>query len=141
MNTQFYLPTVLPQWGIFAGVVLLTIGYVDKRNLWTLLGWITLILAGLTSLYFNLFGGLSTLGESTGQEIISGLITSTGWQSATGGVLALSSLLLYLYKSKRYPILGILTIIYFILIFFLYTQVSALSGKTNKTEIKTHQKE
>ena len=141
MNTQFYLPTVLPQWGIFAGVVLLTIGYVDKRNLWTLLGWTTLILAGLTSLYFNLFGGLSTLGESTGQEITLGLITSTGWQSATGGVLALSSLLLYLYKSKRYPILGILTIIYFILIFFLYTQVSALSGKRNKTEIKTHQKE
>ena len=64
-NAQLYLPTVLPQWGIFAGVVLLTIGYVDKRELWTFIGWITLILAGLTSLYFNLFGGISALGESS----------------------------------------------------------------------------
>ena len=141
INTPFYLPTLLPQWGIFAGVVMLTIGYVDKRNIWTLLGWITLILAGLTSLYFNLFGGLTALGESSGQEIISGLITSTGWQSATGGALAICSLLLYHYKSKRYPILGILTVIYFVLIFFLFTQVSALSGKNNKPDNQPQSKQ
>lgn len=140
INTQLYLPTVLPQWGIFTGVVLLTIGYVDKRDLWTLLGWITLILSSLTSLYFNLFGGLSALGETNSQEVLTGLITSTGWQSVAGGIPAIAALLLFHYKSKRYSILAILTIIYFILIFFLFTQVSALSGKVNKTEIQTQQK-
>ncbi len=137
INAQFYLPTVLPQWGIFAGVVLLTVGYVDKRDLWTLLGWITLLIASLTSLYFNLFGDLTALGVSNGQEVAASLITSTGWQASVGGVLAIASLLLYYYKSKRYSILAILTILYFILIFFLYTQVSALSGKIDKTEKKT----
>lgn len=139
-NAQFYLPTVLPQWGIFAGVVLLTVGYVDKRDLWTLLGWITLIFASLTSLYFNLFGGLSALGESTGQEVIAAMITSTGWQAVAGGILSIASLLLFRYKSKRYSILSILTILYFILIFFLFTQVSALSGKINKSDTHTEQK-
>ena len=136
-NAQLYLPTVLPQWSIFAGVVLLTIGYVDKRALWTILGWIALIIAGLAPLYFNLFGGLSALSESTRQEIVAGLITSTGWQASAGGVSAVASLLLFRYKSKRYPILAILTIIYFTLIFFLYTQVSALAGKTHKSETRT----
>ena len=139
-NAQFYLPTVLPQWGIFAGVVLLTVGYVDKRDLWTLLGWIALIFASLTSLYFNLFGGLSALGESTGQEVIAAMITSTGWQAVAGGILSIASLLLFRYKSKRYSILSILTILYFILIFFLFTQVSALSGKINKSDTHTEQK-
>ena len=140
-NAQLYLPTVLPQWEIFTGMVLLTIGYVDKRELWTFIGWITLILAGLTSLYFNLFGGISALGESSVQEVAGGLITSTGWQCAAGGILAVSSLLLFHYKSRRYSTLAILTLIYFVLIFFLFTQVSALSGKINKTEIQTHQKD
>jgi hypothetical protein len=136
-NAQLYLPTVLPQWSIFAGVVLITVGYVDKRALWTFMGWIALIIAGLVPIYFNLFGGLSALSESTRHEGVADLITFTGWQAAAGGVSAIVSLILFHYKSKRYPILAILTILYFILIFFLYTQVSELSGKINKTETST----
>ncbi len=132
-NTQLYLPMALPQWGIFAGIVLLTVGYVDKRKLWTLSGWIALIVTGLAGLYFNLLGGLPALGESNAQEVVVSMIISTGWQVTTGGVLAAVALALYRYKSKRYSILAILTIIYFILIFFLYTQISALSGKMNKS--------
>ncbi|MCX6239609.1 MAG: hypothetical protein NTY07_19020, partial [Bacteroidia bacterium] len=62
-GTQLYFPTVLPQWGIFAGVVLITIGYIDKKHIWTRLGWIILIATSVTALYFNLFGGLSALVE------------------------------------------------------------------------------
>ncbi len=140
-NAQLYLPTALPQWGIFAGIVLLTIGYVDKRELWTVSGWIVLIFTGFAGLYFNLFGGLPALSESNTQEVVVSMITSTGWQATTGGVLALAALLLYRYKSKRYSILAILTLIYFVLIFFLYTQVSALSGKLNKSNAQTQQKQ
>ena len=138
-NAQLYMPTALPQWGIFAGIVLLTVGYVDKRQLWTLLGWLVLIATGITGLYFNLFGGLPALSESNAQEVAVSMIISTGWQVAAGGLLATVALLLYRYKSKRYAVLAILTIIYFILIFFLYTQVSAVSGKVNISTKQTQQ--
>ncbi len=139
-NAHLYLPTVLPQWGIFAGVVLITIGYVDKKDLWTRLGWIVLIATGLTALYFNLFGELNAPGEMNTPGSVSALLTSTGWQAVAGGVLAAASLLMLQLKLKRYPILAILTIIYFILIFFMYYQASVLSGKVSKdipvTELK-----
>ncbi len=139
-NVHLYLPTVLPQWGIFAGVVLITIGYVDKKDLWTRFGWIVLIVTGLTALYFNLFGELSAPGEIIAPGSVSALLTSTGWQAVAGGVLAVASLVMLQLKMKRYPILAILTLIYFILIFFLYYQASVISGKVTKdipvTELK-----
>jgi len=134
-NTQLYLPTVLPQWGIFAGVVLLTVGFIEKKRLCTSLGWIVLITTGMTGLYFNLFGDLTSGGYRNSAELAVSLLISTGWQLVAGGVLAGASLLLYKLNGKRYPILAILTIIYFVLIFFLYTQVSALSGKSSKSMI------
>jgi len=47
INTDLYLPTVLPQWGIFTGVVLLTVGFIEKKGISTILGWIVLIITGL----------------------------------------------------------------------------------------------
>jgi hypothetical protein len=87
-NAHLYLPTVLPQWGIFAGVVLITIGYVDKKILWTRLGWIVLIITSLASLYFNLFGGLNAFTGTNNPGSVESLLVSTGWQTVAGGVLA-----------------------------------------------------
>jgi hypothetical protein len=122
-STQLYLPTLLPQWGIFAGVVLITIGYIDKKRIWTRLGWITLIITSLIALYFNLFGGLDVLTENEPTNAAS-LIISTGWQTAAGGILAIISLIMLKFNSKRYPLLAILALAYFILTFFLYSQIS-----------------
>ena len=140
-NAHLYLPTVLPQWGIFAGIVLITIGYVDKKEIWTRLGWIILIATGMAALYFNLFGGFSASTTTNGSDLVVALLTSTGWQTVAGGVLAIVSLLMFQFKTKRYPLLAILSIIYFILIFFLYYQVSAISGKEIRITPQTDQKQ
>jgi hypothetical protein len=140
-SAQIYLPTVLPQWGIFAGVVLITIGYVDKKSLWTRLGWIVLIATSMAALYFNLFGGFSTLTDKAEPDSVVVLLTSTGWLAVAGGVLAIISLLMLQFRTKRYPLLAILSIIYFILIFFLYYQVSAISGKEIRITPQTDQKQ
>lgn len=132
-NVHLYLPTVVPQWEIFAGVVLITIGYVDKKNLWTRLGWMVLILTGLTALYFNLFWHLNDVASAEGPVTLSSMLTSAGWQAVAGGGLALAALIMLQLKLRRYPILAVLTLLYFILIFFLYYQVSALSGKSEQT--------
>lgn len=139
-NSELYLPTVVPQWGIFLGIVLLTIGFVDKNRRLTLIGWITLVCTGLAALYFNLLSGLSQL-EITSADTAVKLLISTGWQSAAGGVLALSALLFFYFEKKRYTLLSFLTISYFILIFFLYVQVSDSAGKRIKNESKTEQKQ
>ena len=139
-SAQLYLPSVLPQWGIFAAVVLITVGYVDKKDRWTRLGWIVLIATSLAALYFNLFGELNALADKNEPNSFASRLYSTGWQTATGGVLAIVSLLMLQFKKKRYAILAILTLIYFILTFFLYTQVSASSEKIIKTNLKTEQK-
>jgi hypothetical protein len=128
-GSQLYLPTLIPQWGIFAGIVLITVGYVDKKNLWTRLGWIVLIATSLTALFFNLFGDLNAIAENNKPGSTISLLVSTGWQTSAGGILAIVTLLMLQFKKKRYPLLAILTIIYFILIFFLYTQVYSSSGK------------
>ena len=139
-STQLYLPTLLPQWGIFAGVILLTVGYVDKKTLWTRLGWMVLILTSLTALYFNLFGGLKALAQTNGSPSQASLLLSTGWQAAAGGVLALASLLMWQYKKKRYTLLAVLTILYFSLTFFLYLQVSGSQEVNIKTDAPAEQK-
>jgi len=136
-----YLPTVLPQWGIFAGIVLITIGYVDKKIILTQIGWIILIMTSLTALYFNLFGGLSTLVDKNVTNSPVSLLISTGWQTVAGGVLAVISLLMLKFKKKRYSLLAILTLIYFFLTFFLYAQISGSSEKKIKIDIQTEQKQ
>ncbi len=134
---QLYLPTVLPQWGIFAGIIIITVGYVEKKVIWTYLGWATLMITGIIGLYFNLFENLIGLVEKQDSEELVKLIISTNWQLAAGGFLALLSLVLFHYKTKRYPILAILTLLYFVLVFFLYTQIASLSGKLKSSEKKS----
>jgi hypothetical protein len=138
-SAQLYLPTLIPQWGIFAGVVLLTIGYVDKKVLWTQLGWLILTLTGVASLYFNLFGDFKAIvtGVQTDSDVTR--LIATGWQTVAGGVLAAVSLLMFHFKSKRYNILAILTIIYFVLIFLMYLQLSDGSSIAGKTKPQTEQ--
>ena len=137
-NTQLYLPTVLPQWGIFAGIILITVGYVDKKNLWTRLGWIVLIATSLTALYFNIFGGLEILAET---NAMASPLISTGWQTAAGGILAVASLLMLQFKRKRYALLAVLTLLYFTLTFFLYTQASESKEIKINTVAPTEQKQ
>ena len=137
-NTQLYLPTVLPQWGIFAGIILITVGYVDKKNLWTRLGWIVLIATSLTALYFNIFGGLEILAETNAMALP---LISTGWQTAAGGILAVASLLMLQFKRKRYALLAVLTLLYFTLTFFLYLQASESKEIKINTVAPTEQKQ
>ncbi len=140
-SAQLYLPTLLPQWGIFAGVVLLTVGYVEKKIIWTQLGWITLIITGMTALWFNLFGEFNAFAASEGADAPVSHLIATGWKSVAGGVLAAISLLMLQLKKKRYPLLAILTLVYFILIFFLYSQVSDPAAKGDKINPQTQQKQ
>ena len=137
ISTQLYLPTVLPEWGIFAGIVLITIGYVDKKDFWTRLGWGVLIATGLTALAFNLFGGLTELGESGKPESMASMLLATGWQTVAGGCLAIGSLMMFQFRKKRYALLAILTLLYFALIFFQYLQVSDKSNVKNPASIQT----
>ena len=138
-NTHLYLPTTLPQWEIFLGIALITMGYIEKKALWTWLGWGVLILTGLTALYFILFGELASLADSQVQSHISSLLIATSWQAVAGGALAVFSLLMFHFKKKRYSILAVLTIIYFVLIFFLYYQVSQGAGHMIQSQSKTEQ--
>ncbi|MCX6227886.1 MAG: hypothetical protein NTV75_01675 [Bacteroidia bacterium] len=139
-NPDLYLPTAIPQWGIFLGIVLLTIGFVDKNRRLTLIGWITLVCTGIAALYFNLLGTLSNVTVTSADTALD-LLISTGWQSAAGGALSLFSLVFFYYEKKRYKLLSFLTIAYFVLVFFLYAQVSALAGKDINKDSKTEQKE
>ena len=139
-NTYLYLPTTLPQWEIFLGIALITMGYIEKKAVLTRLGWIVLMITGLTALYFNLFGELTSLADSQQQNNINSLLVTTMWQAVAGGVLSGFSFLLFHYQKKRYPVLAVLTIIYFVLIFFLYYQVSQGSGKSDLIQPKTELK-
>jgi len=140
-GSQFYLPTLLPQWGIFTGVVLITVGYIDKRNLLTRVGWLLLIATSLTALYFNFFSGLNTFSDINEPESTASLLISAGWQTVAGGIPAIVSLLMFQFKRKRYPLIAVLTIIYFVLTFFLYLQLSGSSEEKVKNELKTEHKQ
>lgn len=140
-SAHLYLPTLLPQWGIFAGVVLLTVGFVEKKLIWTQLGWIILIITGITALYFNLFGDFNILSKNAGGDPVASMLVTTGWQAFAGGVLAAFSLAMLQLKKKRYQWLAILTLVYFVLIFFLYSQVSDSSAKRIKTVPQSEQQQ
>ena len=116
-----YLPMLIPLWGIFAGIALVVIGFVDKRASLTYSGWSTLILCGLISLYCNLFyiDGLALQEQSPLKES-AGLLVSTGWLSVSGAFLAAVSLLFFYFKKRRYLLLATLTILFFSVLFFQY---------------------
>ena len=133
---QLYLPTIIPQWGIFIGISLVIIGYVDKKVKWTYAGWATFIFTGIAALYFNLFGGFSPAPTEIVDAATIHILTS-GWLTASGGMLALVTLLFQFFKLKRYPVLAFMTVLYFAVIFFQYSSIS--SEKSNKSEVKKEQ--
>jgi hypothetical protein len=122
-NHQFYLPTIIPQWCIFIGISLVIIGYVDKKEKWTYAGWATFIFTGITALYFNLFGDFSPNPAETVDAATAHILTS-GWLTAIGGILSLATLLFQFFKLKRYPILAVITLLYFAIMFFQYYSLS-----------------
>jgi hypothetical protein len=135
--SEFYFPAIIPQWGIFLGVAVVIAGYVEKKELWTRIGWIILIVTGLTSLYFNLFGGFLTQ-EDALASVVNALKTA-GWQSFTGGALAAMALIFQIKKRKSYKILAILTLIYFMLIFFEFNNLARSHSMVKKSLQQTWQ--
>ena len=129
--SQLYFPSNIPQWGIFLGIAGTIIGYVEKKAFWNYAGWITLIITGLISLYFNLFGGL-VAGENIPETALISL-RSTGWQSVTGGALAAVSLYFMRSGRKSYKYLSVLTLIYFMLVFFSFNYISRSQKMVKKT--------
>ena len=125
--SQFYLPANIPQWGIFLGIVFVIVGYIDKKEFWTVAGWIILIATGLTSLAFNLFGGFRHPPEGSFSVPAINALVSAGWQSAIGGALAAVSLFFQRTKRRNYKMLAILTLIYFMLIFFEFNSLTRSS--------------
>lgn len=118
---ELYLPMLIPLWGIFIGIALIIIGFVDKKHLFTYSGWSVFILTGLVSLYYNLFAIHPALYiENLQMKETAEFLMASGWLNVMGGVLALASLLFYYFKKKRYMVLAVLTILFFAIQFFQY---------------------
>ena len=135
---QLYLPTVIPQWGIFLAIALVIIGYVDKKEKWAYGGWALFVATALAALWFNLFGGFAPQPGDTPSEQIVQLVTA-GWLTVAGGALALASLLFLYFKLKRYSVLAVLTLLFFAVIFFQYNTLirgnaKAIPAKTEQTK-------
>jgi hypothetical protein len=136
---QFYLAASIPQWGIFIGIACVIIGYIEKKENWMTAGWIMLILTGLTSLTFNLFG------VNAGQPDISisvysiNALKTTGWQSATGTFLAVASFIFQRLKNRYFRILAVLTLLYFMLIFFQFNDLMRVHSTAKNPAKQTEQ--
>jgi len=121
---QLYLPASIPQWEIFLGIVCVIIGYIEKKEWWMTAGWIILMTTGLTSLAFNLFGGLSGQPEGNISDSAIAALIATGWQSAIGGAIAAASLVFQRLKNRYFKFLAVLTLLYFMLIFFQFNNLT-----------------
>lgn len=118
---ELYLPMLIPLWGIFIGIALIIIGFVDKKQLFTYAGWSVFILIGLISLYYNLFAIHTALyAEDLKMKETAEILVASGWLNVMGGGLALASLLFYYFRKKRYMVLAVLTILFFSIQFFQY---------------------
>jgi LPXTG-motif cell wall-anchored protein len=120
-NHELYLPMLIPLWGIFAGIALVVIGFVDRKSSFTLAGWSVLIITGLVSLFYNLFQiSPSHYTDNTSLRETAGFLVTTNWLNVAGALLALASLLFFHFRKKRYILLAILTILFFSILFFQY---------------------
>lgn len=118
---ELYLPMLIPLWGIFIGIVLVVIGFADKKAPFTYAGWITLLVTGLISLFYNLFQIDPAHFTTTNQlSETAGFLRTTNWLNVAGGLLALISLLFFYFKKRRYLLLAVLTILFFAVQFFQY---------------------
>jgi hypothetical protein len=121
LTNELYLPMLIPLWGIFIGIALVFIGFVDKKAYFTYFGWSVFIVIGLVSLYYNLFQIVpSHFTENNQLAETAALLMNAGWLNATGSFLALASLLFFYFKRKRYLLMAILTILFFSIQFFQY---------------------
>jgi hypothetical protein len=137
---QFYFAASIPQWEIFLGVVCVIIGYIEKKELWMTAGWIIFIVTGLTSLSFILFEGLGTQPDKSISESAVNSLTAVGWHCATGAVLGVASLLFQRLKTRYFRFIAILTIIYFMLIFFQFNHIMRSQSMVKKSMNQTEQK-
>ena len=122
MQTQeLYLPMLIPQWGLFVGIALVIVGFVDKKAIYTYSGWSALIATGLISLYFNLFwiDPSRYVDDAQLKETVN-MLMATGWLNSAGSLLAASALLFFHFKKKRYMLMSILTLLFFAILFFQY---------------------
>ena len=127
---HIYLPSSIPQWEIFLGIVGVIIGYIEKKDQWMTAGWIILIATGITSLAFNIFGSLSSQGNVSGSAIA--LLITTGWQCTIGGALAVVSLIFQRLKNRYFKFLAILTVLYFMLVFFQFNNLTRSQSMVTK---------
>lgn len=132
--SPLYLPSSVPQWGIFLGVVFVIIGYVEKSERWNTTGWMILIVTGLFSLFFNLFGGL--MPDENISETALNILKASGWLSSAGAFLAAITLYFRYLKSRSYKVLAVLTIIFFILIFFQFNYITRSQKMADKVQQK-----
>ncbi|MCL6103574.1 MAG: hypothetical protein M1292_13990 [Bacteroidetes bacterium] len=118
---ELYLPMLLPLWGIFIGIALVIIGFVDKKASFTYSGWAVLIVNGMISLYYNLFQINPAHFTENGQlRETAGFLLTTGWLNVAGAMLAMAALLFFYFKKKRYILMAILTLLFFAIQFFQY---------------------
>ncbi len=118
---DLYLPMLIPLWGIFIGIALIVIGFVDKKAVYTYLGWSALMVIGIISLYYNMFLiDRNHYPEGSQVQETAGLLLSAGWLNVAGTLLALVSLLFFHFKKKRYMMLAVLTVIFYSIQFFQY---------------------
>ena len=122
---ELYLPSLIPLWGIFIGIALVIIGYVDKKAVFTYLGWSALMVVGMVSLYFNLFQiDRNHYPEGSQLRETADLLLSTGYLNVAGAFLALMAMLFFYYRKSRYLLLAVMTILFFSIQFFqFYTLV------------------
>jgi len=118
-NFELYLPMIVPLWGIFLGIALVIIGFVDKKAMFTYSGWSVLTGIGLVSLYYNLFRiKVDLYADNIHLKELSGMLYVSGWLNCAGALLALTSLLFYYFRNKRYLLMAGLTILFFAIQFF-----------------------
>ena len=116
---ELYLPMLIPLWGIFIGIALVIIGFVDKKASFTYLGWACLMVNGMVSLYYNLFQiNPVNFPDNAQLRETATFLLSTGWLNVSGALLALASLLFFYFRKKRYTLMAILTLLFFAIMFF-----------------------
>ncbi|MCK9638846.1 MAG: hypothetical protein M0R39_02975 [Prolixibacteraceae bacterium] len=120
-NHELYLPMLIPLWMIFIGIVLVVIGFVDKKSTFTYLGWSMFILVGLISLFYNLFQiNPVSYQENSQMRETATILVKAGYLNLAGAALSLCSLLYFRYKNRRYLLMAVLTILFFAIQFFQY---------------------
>ncbi|HWS01068.1 MAG TPA: hypothetical protein VN249_10660 [Prolixibacteraceae bacterium] len=118
---ELYIPMLIPLWGIFIGIALVVIGFTDKKALFTYLGWSVLTATGLASMYYNLFRiDPAHFAENSSLRETAGLLITSGWLNVAGAGLAVTSILFFYFKKRRYLLLAVMTILFFSVQFFQY---------------------